>query len=129
MEVTDRRSEDEISADEFLIAMFIVGDHDIPCQLVSFKKGADSKWMISSRTKVTHPERTKTKFLNCFITAENLIFVILDKAMVLLDSALTKVKDIELTDIHEEIYFLWCANKDQLTPNSAGYLMSLAAVP
>ena len=60
MEVTDRRSEDEISADEFLIAMFTSNAHDIPCQLVSFKKGADSKWMISSRTKVTHPESSET---------------------------------------------------------------------
>ena len=60
MEVTDRRSEDEISADEFLIAMFTANVHDIPCQLVSFKKGADSKWMISSRTEVTHPEGTET---------------------------------------------------------------------
>ena len=103
MEVTDRRSEDEISADEFLIAMFPYNFHDIPCQLVSFKKGADSKWMISSKTEVTHPERTKTLLLNCFITAENLIFVILHEAMVLLDSALTKVKDIKLTDIHMRI--------------------------
>ncbi len=95
MVVNDRRKYEDIHRDSIVIALSPGNIATPPCLLLRLNKTHNYEWTLG--TVATFPNYMPTVLVNCFITPDNYIFVILEDIMILLDKSFVKIRDLQVS--------------------------------